>query len=296
MVIVIKNADFSANNIGQIQVPRELNEFTLNAITLSGNESMTDEQKKSLDVFFENIGAFGSKSNIWSKLDKVYLPMICTALNKSCVNYITGNTDAVPDSTWLELRNHGIGRIENATKGQTLIVDNNYVWNWGNKCAFAFNTSNLNNSNMGVRNYRSGTGYDASQAQSLSLKKNSLADNADYTAWSKANVSLLPASGTQTNAGIGVGLKGVSSNGTKAIIYGYPANTDKPTSVEVTIESSAIQYFDSLPRDLMISSANTGDWGNCPSEGAIILGEYLTQSECETLGSAFNELWAAFNV
>lgn len=37
MIIVLKDANFANNNIGEVEVPRIINQFTLNAITASGN-------------------------------------------------------------------------------------------------------------------------------------------------------------------------------------------------------------------------------------------------------------------
>lgn len=114
MVIVIKNADFSANNLGQVEVKRVINQFTLAAINASGNQSMTNEQKSALDTFFETIGAFGNKSEIWGKLDKIYIPFLCSSLSKACVNYKTNRTDKELSAERYTLRNRGVtGVIEN---------------------------------------------------------------------------------------------------------------------------------------------------------------------------------------
>lgn len=108
MIIVIKNADYSAKNLGKVEVKKVLNPFTLSAIEASGNTLMTDEQKSALDTFFENVGAFGSENSIWSKLDKVYIPFLCSSLSNACINYKTNKLDKELSAERYTLRNGGI--------------------------------------------------------------------------------------------------------------------------------------------------------------------------------------------
>lgn len=107
MVIKIDGADFSARNIGRIDLPITLSDFTLAAIAASGNSVMNDVQKIALERFFKNIGAT-TNTGLFSKLTKLYIPMICNSLDKSMVDYKTNIVDVVPDSQYIELRNNGI--------------------------------------------------------------------------------------------------------------------------------------------------------------------------------------------
>lgn len=112
MIIVLSTADFSANNIGQISVPRELTAFTKNAIKVSGNTSMTEEQKLALDDFFINIGA-SDNSGIFSKLEVLILPMICTDVTKAFTNF--KDNSVIPlSSTSFKLQNHGLKSIDSS--------------------------------------------------------------------------------------------------------------------------------------------------------------------------------------
>lgn len=111
MILVIKNADFSANSIERVELNRNLNPFTLAAIEASGNQSMTSEQKSALDTFFNKIGAFGNESEIWSKLDKVYIPFLCSDLTKACVNYKTNESEYELSAERYTLRNKGIAGV-----------------------------------------------------------------------------------------------------------------------------------------------------------------------------------------
>lgn len=108
MIIVLNGADFSQNNLGQVEITTVLDPFTEAAITASGNNSMSDIQKASLNTFFKKLGAFGSETTIWSKMQYVFLPMLSADLAHSMINYV-GNSDAiVPDAAKFKLRNHGI--------------------------------------------------------------------------------------------------------------------------------------------------------------------------------------------
>lgn len=290
MIIVLKDADFSQSNIGKIKLPGQINQFTLDAIEASGNSSMSDAQIEALNDFFAAVGAFGEESQIWSKLDKVYLPMICNTLAKSCVNYVDNAVDATPDSTWLEMRNHGIGRIAGATKGTTCILDTSYVWNWADKCAFVFNAETMSTAgNVGVINYAGSKVGTQSVWQTLFLNVNSASIINDFAA---NNVPVVPIQYNLTS--LSPSLKGVSVYGETGIILDTKGVT--PTS-SYTVNSNAIPLFDSEERNLHIASApNGGITEGISAIGAIILGTHLTAEECLALGTAFDALWEAFNV
>lgn len=64
-----------------------MQQFTLDAITASGNASLSDEQKWALNHFFYRIGAI-SNSGIYSKLQVLGLPFIAVSLDTALNNYI----------------------------------------------------------------------------------------------------------------------------------------------------------------------------------------------------------------
>lgn len=107
MIITLQGADFSRENIGHITLPIDLDDFTLSAISASGNENMTDLQKSSLNDFFENIGAFGTKSSIFQKLEILMLPIICSDVTFGLVDYKGGGKIEVSANDW-ELVSRGI--------------------------------------------------------------------------------------------------------------------------------------------------------------------------------------------
>lgn len=71
MIIIVRGADFSANNIGQVVLPFEpIGETTAYLSAISINP--TDNVKKGIDVFLR-----GVKSNlINTKIDRIYLPLL----------------------------------------------------------------------------------------------------------------------------------------------------------------------------------------------------------------------------
>ena len=106
MIIRLSRADFSANNIGKYEFPKDLSQFTLDAIAASG-KVMTDEQKYAMEYFFTSIGAINN-NGIWAKLDKVYIPFIGADVTKGLVNYKDNNLDNTLNADNLTLVNGGV--------------------------------------------------------------------------------------------------------------------------------------------------------------------------------------------
>lgn len=116
MIIKLTGADFSANNIGKINI-RELNQFTISAINASGNNAMTDSQKYGLDDFFFKIGAFGVQSAVFSKMKMLYLPLISQDIAGARTNYANRALDLAGE---FYLENKGIRNSNNTSYSLTL--------------------------------------------------------------------------------------------------------------------------------------------------------------------------------
>lgn len=130
MILVLKNADFSAKNIGQVQVTVNLNAFTESAIQASGNTSLTAEQKSALDSLFLSMGVDGS-NDVMSKMRKVYLPIIAGDVSKALINYNSSSfiVDKVLSPTYWTFRNNGLvglqqGQPINLTLANPLLANN----------------------------------------------------------------------------------------------------------------------------------------------------------------------------
>lgn len=95
-------------NDNTLPVLELMQQFTLDAITASGNETMSDAQKAALNHFFYQIGAIDNNS-LWGKVKVLLLPMLCGQnLAKSLVNYKDNTVEATPDSNWSFTQNGGL--------------------------------------------------------------------------------------------------------------------------------------------------------------------------------------------
>lgn len=113
MILVLRGADFSANNLGQVEITTELDNYTKAAIAASGNTGMTDVQKSALNTFFKKVGAWGGGSNIWSKMDRVYIPFLCADIANAGHDYTEKGDDVILASDKYVLRNKGLtGALE----------------------------------------------------------------------------------------------------------------------------------------------------------------------------------------
>ena len=113
MIITLKGADFSANNIGQVNIERVLNPYTVAAIEASGNTSLTEAQKFALDDLFLAMGVDGSNT-VMSKMRKLYIPMIGGTVGDAFINYATNDftKDVTPNSANWKMQNLGITKID----------------------------------------------------------------------------------------------------------------------------------------------------------------------------------------
>lgn len=113
MILVLRGADFSANNLGQVEITTELDDYTKAAIAASGNTGMTNVQKSALNTFFKKVGAWGGGSNIWSKMDRVYIPFLCADIANAGHDYTENGDDVTLASDKYVLRNKGLtGALE----------------------------------------------------------------------------------------------------------------------------------------------------------------------------------------
>lgn len=284
MVVKLNGADFSAQNIGTYELPEEINAFTLAAINASGN-TFSNSQKLALNTFFKTLGAFGGESDIWGKLDKVYMPMLARDLSKAVVNYKTNNVDAVPDASWLELANYGIAKITGSTTGQALKTDTNYNMNWSNKSAFVFNASPLTDANASDAPSHglaaSGTKYFVIGANGVSSGGTNI----------KANLNGTMIDAVITNNSDDKNkctLRGKSCNGTTVLTLCGDGEVKTQN-----VSSSASALLVDTPCTLYpFGIAANGAIPTGKYNGASIVGSYLTSEEMKTLQSAFDMLWS----
>lgn len=133
MIITLKGADFSANNIGKVAVPRKFNEHTLKAISACGKQ-LTDEQKFALDDVFIAMGVDGS-NEVLHKTRRLYLPMIAGDLSKALINYadinMANDKENLNLSNWT-IFNNGLQHIESGD--DAIVTLDNHLTN--ENCSF----------------------------------------------------------------------------------------------------------------------------------------------------------------
>lgn len=287
MVIVLKEADFSANNVGKITMP--ISDFTLAAITASGNLGMTDAEKEALDSFFMAVGAIDN-NGIWSKLDKVYLPFIGSDVTYGLVNYKGNNKDATLSSEYMKLVKGGVKTVKtdaNTTSAEANNIVPNYVWNWSSKSVLMLNTEEIptaqSNNQLNVCAY--GTVW-----QNVWLERNS--SGYLMTAATNSNTQLfeyyvdiltkdvtVPAGnvfGVSVNDSVA---KVIKVDGTLASASSYSAPAPVTTA-------ETLHPFSHTPAGAMTP--------RLIGTGAILLGSYLDDTECTTLVSELKKLYSVF--
>lgn len=141
MIIVLKGADFSANNIGQVRVNTELNSYTKKAIEASGNTNLTMQQQFALDDLFIAMGVDGS-NDVMSKIRRLYLPIIAGDVSKALVNYNTSSfviDQEITSECWT-LRNHG---LVGTKSGQEIVLTENNPIQTKNFSSFFLRTETM---------------------------------------------------------------------------------------------------------------------------------------------------------
>lgn len=141
MIIVLKGADFSANNVGKINISSELHSFTKAAIEASGNVNLTNAQKYALDDLFLAMGVDGSNDTM-SKIRRLYLPIIANDVSKALINYNTSDfvVDKVLSSDNWELRSNG---LVGKKAGQNIVLTESNILTADNFSTFFLRTETM---------------------------------------------------------------------------------------------------------------------------------------------------------
>ena len=102
MIFVLKNADFSANNIGTIPLDIEVHEETeLIAARFAG---MTDNTKSHLNIFVDRL----IKAGIYSKLKHLMLPLVAGNVTDALQNVLTAEKEVIADTGYAAISSKGI--------------------------------------------------------------------------------------------------------------------------------------------------------------------------------------------
>lgn len=297
MVIRLDGADFSDNNLGKIYVG-VLDNFTKAAITASGNSSMTDGQKAALNTFFETLGAFGTASSIWSKLDKVYLPLIADDVANAMINYVDNSADTTPSSDYWQLRNRGIvGSFETRSADRLTYTKNNFFIDVLNLSVMTLSTENSSSKTVRYLAYYMGTngssrffiqdGLTSEGKRTMSFVGITPSGSAQLLATNDAGFSKNKALGFSVNSATDV--TGITTDGT------IKTSAGGAVLGNVVTETTSATYKPLCAANYSgdVNSASNGV--NTAAYGAIVIGKRLTQAEMTTLKGAMEALANVFN-
>ena len=97
MILRLSGADFSANNIGKIDIIREITKDTRELLSNFSKE-FTDEQMFAVQDFISGL----KNSGIWSAVGNLYIPVMCGSLSECGYNLKTGKNDVTfgADYVW----------------------------------------------------------------------------------------------------------------------------------------------------------------------------------------------------
>ena len=284
MILVLKGADFSDNNLGQVEVSQDLLPYTEAAILASGNAQMTPPQKSALDNLFRTMEA-GQVGGVMSKMRKVYLPIIAGDVSKALTDYSTDsfNVDLVLNSANWKIQSHG---LIGYTTGQPITLTLNNPLNTGNFSCFALRTEKMvtgaadSHQVMLLRGKTNTSNWLGLRCDSMSsnniVGSGSSGASKWYTGYSKEE---------DTISAVGVNMSGTT---TFAISprNGGTSETFTPTNViDMSGEASQILYVFGL--------------GNMNMEkpyAVAMMGEALTEQQTRDIVSKINALYDAFNV
>lgn len=298
MLIVIKDADFSSNNVGKVSVPKELDNFTLKALEASHNTSLEDGKKQALNTFFEEMGAFGSQSNLWSKFDMVYLPFVVSGMEYSLMNYIDNTTVVTPNTSYFSKVNGGIKPIADFTSDEyKLKISSDYVFDYRNKTALFLATENINTDIK--LNY---AGVICQYSGSSSFKRWGVTNGGASAPYDV----IFPATGIHNNfqsivgkdsdlysKGTNIDVRGISCNGTN--VYFMSNNGIIKSSA---VKSGADSYISTVPGPIYYNSelynGAISKHERYKALGSLIIGNYLTGHEMQVVRVSLMKLYNAF--
>lgn len=270
-------------NDDSLPVLETMQQFTLDAIALSGNNGMTDSQKNVLNHFFYEVGAIENNA-LWGKMKCILLPMICgDVVAKSMVDYKNGVTISPSNASNLSFDTHH-GLIATGYNSTNVING-------------TFNGSNFN---ITMINVEMAGGIPVSGGTTNCI----MVDSGDSSDRTLMNVTLV---NTDLTFGVLGLLNPMSTNAfSGSNVYDVAAITSKATSGNIRAISSqndVVLHGDA--NEAQITARGTektytnaimrfGVTANVRSYGAVIVSEALTDDELAKVMDAAKVLKLAF--
>ena len=300
MLIVIKDADFSANNVGKVSVPKKLDHFTLDALEASHNTGLAEDKKQALNTFFSEMGAFGNENNLWSKFDMVYLPFLVSGMEYSLMNYKDNTTKVTPNTSYFSKVNGGIKPIADfKDDAYKLKISSDYVFDYRNKSTLFLATENVNTET--AHNY---AGVICQYAGGASFKRWGVDNSGAHAPYNVIVPLTIIDNNFQSIAsnmddvyvyddGLDVGVRGISCNGTN--VY-FMSNNGIVKSSAVKSGADSYVSTDAGPiyYNSELATGAISEHAKYKALGGLIIGNYLTGNEMQTVRISLMKLYNAF--
>lgn len=273
MILRLSGADFSANNIGKIDIIREITSDTRELLSKFSRE-FTDEQMFAVQDFIS-----GLKDNgIWSSIGNLYIPVMCGSLSECGYNLKTGKNDVTfgSDYVW-------------SNKGLKLAPTSTNYWSTSAKIKINGSQQNLH---IGAYNTDSLAGI----TQTESIFGCSLTDDNKTIIQLGITANNHFSLKTDNNAGVSVGsltnadfgkqsLKMVvqSTLGNFGVVGAFTGEYGTPISTDHTYTDVPVNVF---------NIANI--WRETKNYGLFTIGTSLTREQASTYSNLCDSLMSKF--
>lgn len=273
MILRLNGADFSANNIGKIDIIREITSDTKKLLSNFSRE-FTDEQMFAVQDFIS-----GLKNNgIWSSIGNLYIPVMCGSLSECGYNLKTGEKDVVfgSDYVW-------------SNKGLKLLPTSTNYWATAAKVKINGSQQNLH---LGAYNTDSLAGITQTEA----IYGCSLTDDNKTTVQLGITANKYFSLKTDNNTDVSVGslanadfgkqsLKMViqSTLGNFGVIGNFTGEYNTPISTDHTYTDVPVNVFN-------IAAV----WRETKNYGLLTLGTAMTREQASTYSSLCDTLMSKF--
>lgn len=273
MILRLNGADFSANNIGKIDIIREITNDTRELLSNFSRE-FTDEQMFAVQDFISGL----KNSGIWSAVGNLYVPIICGSLSECGYNLKTGKNDVTfgTDYVW-------------SNKGLKLMPTSTNYWSTSAKIKINGSQQNLH---LGTYNTDSLTGITQTEAifgcvltdDNKTIIQFGITANKSFSLKTDNNVNV----NVGSLAGADFGAKSLkmviqSTLGNFGVVGKFTGEYNTPISTDHTYTDVPVNVFN-------IASV----WRETKNYGLLTLGTALTREQASTYSSLCDALMSKF--
>ncbi len=273
MILRLNGADFSANNIGKIDIIREITNDTRELLSNFSRE-FTDEQMFAVQDFISGL----KNSGIWSAVGNLYIPVICGSLSECGYNLKTGQNDVTfgSDYVWSST---GLKLAPTSTKYWLTSAKIKVNGSQQNLHLGAYNTDSL----AGITQTEAIFGCSLTDDNKTTLQLGITADKA-FALKTDNNIGVKVGSLTSADFG-SQSLKMViqSTLGNFGVIGAFTGEYNTPISTDHTYTDVPVNVF---------NIANV--WRETKNYGLFTLGTALTKEQASTYSNLCDALMSKF--